>query len=446
LENTGGFERKKSTGGLRVSAEAIVLLDNRATLVNDIGKGGRANLRIERRKMARSQYQNGCLFVRGKRRKVWVARWREDVILADGSANRVMRSVVLGPVNEIAGRREARRLLDAHLSPINQGQYRPESTMLFSKFVTECFEPGVLPTLKFATQEIYSALLRKHLTPQFGHQRLCDISRVQIQQFVLEKLKRGFAWETANHLRNLMSKVLGTAVSWNYLAENVVRGVKMPERFLKRPHQFLSVNDVQRLITACREPIRTIVIVSAMTGLRIGEILALRWKRIDFIRETLAVTETCFLGHFGSPKSRASRREVPLSHSALGAFKAHYSRSTQREPDALVFATRNGGPLMSNNLRRGLRSACGHAGLPRLNWHALRHTHGTLLHSQGTPLKVAQAQLGHSHLTTTLEVYTHASVTAQREAVNLLDKQVFPIVPNNTEASDKKERGDLPTN
>jgi len=99
--------------------------------------------------MARSQYQSGCLFVRGKRRKVWVARWREEVILADGSAGRVMRSVVLGPVVEIGGRREARRLLDAHLNPINQGQYRPEATMLFSKFVTECFEPGVLPTLKF---------------------------------------------------------------------------------------------------------------------------------------------------------------------------------------------------------------------------------------------------------------------------------------------------------
>ena len=224
-----------------------------------------------------------------------------------------------------------------------------------------------------------------------------------------------------------MSKVLGTSVSWNFLAENAVRGVKMPERFLKRPHQFLSVNDVQRLIAACKEPIRTIVIVSAMTGLRIGEILALRWKRIDFIRETLSVTETCFLGHFGTPKSRASRREVPLSRSALRAFKAQYSRSTHREPDALVFATRNGGPLMSNNLRRGLRSACARAGLPKLNWHALRHTHGTLLHGQGTPLKVAQAQLGHSHLTTTLEVYTHASVTAQREAVNLLDQQVFPI-------------------
>jgi hypothetical protein len=133
---------------------------------------------MKRRKMARSQYQHGCLFVRGKRRKMWVARWREEVILADGSAGRVMRSVVLGPVIEIGGRREARRLLDAHLNPINQGQYRPEATMLFSKFVAECFEPGVLPTLKFATREIYSLLLRKHLILQFGGHRLCDISRV----------------------------------------------------------------------------------------------------------------------------------------------------------------------------------------------------------------------------------------------------------------------------
>src|SRR5256886_17093556 len=173
-------------------------LDSRGTLKADIGKGRRANLRIERRKMARCQYQNGCLCIRGKRRKMWVARWREDVILADGSASRVMRSVVLGPVSEIAGRREARRLLDARLNPINQGQYRPEATMLFSKFAADCFEPGLLPTLKFATQKIYSFLLRKHLTPRFGDHRLCDISRAEIQQYLLEKLKQGFAWETTN--------------------------------------------------------------------------------------------------------------------------------------------------------------------------------------------------------------------------------------------------------
>ena len=163
-----------------------------------------------------------------------------------------MRSLVLGPVSEIAGRREARRLLNARLNPVNQGQYRPEATILFSKFVANYFVPGVLPTLKFATQEIYSFLLRKHLIPRFGDHRLCDISRVEIQQYLLEKLKQGFAWETTNHLRHLLSKVMGTAVSWDYILSNPVRGVKMPERTLKRPHRFLTADEVRSLIAARR--------------------------------------------------------------------------------------------------------------------------------------------------------------------------------------------------
>jgi integrase len=428
--STGAFEKEKFTPGLRVSVETIVPLDTGGTLKTDIGKGGRANLKIERRKMARSPYQNGCLFVRGKRRKLWVARWREHVILADGSTGRVMRSVVLGPVSEIPGRREARRLLDAHLNPVNQGQYRPEGTMLFSRFIAECFDPGVLPTLKFATQEIYSLLLRKHLIPRFGGHRLCDISRVEVQQYLLEKLKQGFAWETTNHLRHLLSKVMGTAVNWDYVPNNPVRGVKMPERTLKRPHRFLTAEEVRRLIAASKEPLHTIVLLATMTGLRIGEILALRWGRVDLLRETLLVAETCYKGHFGSPKTRASRREVPLAPAVVRELKAYYSRSAERSPGALVFATNQGAPLAADNLRKkALRTACKRAGLQRIDWHTLRHTHGTLLHSQGTPLKVAQAQLGHSHMATTLDVYTHASVTAQRDAVNLLEGQLFPNVP-----------------
>src|SRR5215469_12959656 len=348
-ENIGAFGSKKSMSGSRPSVEPAMLLDTQVTLGGDIGKGGRANHSKERRRMARCQYQNGCLFIRGKRRKVWVARWRENVMLADGSASRVMRSVVLGPVSQIAGRREARKLLYAYINPVNQGQYRPEATMSFSKFVTECFEPGILPTLKYATREIYSFLLRKHLTPQFGDKRLCDISRVEIQQYLLKKLRQGFAWETTNHLRNLMGKVLGTAVTWNYLADNAVRGVKMPERSLKRPHQFLNIDEVQRLIAAYDEPTRTIVLLATMTGLRIGEILALRWSRINFIKETLSVAETCYKGKFGTPKTKASRREVPLSPAVLEALKTQYTRSADRSPEGLVFATRNGGPLVSNN-------------------------------------------------------------------------------------------------
>src|ERR1700679_2546599 len=99
--------------GLRSACQEICVLEQNSCLLDK---------RIERRKMSWFDYQNCCLFVRGKRRKVWVARWREDVILADGSTSRVMRSAVLGLVSEIKGRREARRLLDARLNHFNKVQ------------------------------------------------------------------------------------------------------------------------------------------------------------------------------------------------------------------------------------------------------------------------------------------------------------------------------------
>lgn len=387
--------------------------------------------------MVRCRYQDGCLFVRGKKRKMWVARWREDVIQPDGAVHRVLRSEVLGPVSEIAGRREARILLQNRLASLNSGQRRAEATMPFAVFVTEHFEPAVLPTLKHATREIYSFLLRKHLLPRFRDSRLCDITRAEIQRFLIEKLKNGYAWETTDHLRSLLSKVIGTAV-WDYLHDNPVHGAQMPERSLKRPHRFLSLDEVRRLIAASVEPVRTIVLLGVMTGLRIGEILALRWGRINFATETLRVEETCYKGKFGTPKTRASRREVPLTPFVVQALQVQRIRCSNTANEALVFATRHGTPLASNNLRkRQLHPASQRAGLGLIDWHSLRHTHGTLLHEQGTPLRVAQAQLGHSHVTTTLQVYTHASGSAQRHAVNQLEDHLFPNVPKSSEVGDR---------
>jgi hypothetical protein len=144
---------------------------------------------------------------------MWVARWREDVIQPDGAVLRILRSETLGPVREIAGRREARILLQNRLAFLNSGQRRAEATMTLGTFVPKQFEPDILPILKYATQKIYSLILRKHLLPRFRDCRLCDITRAEVQQFVTGKLKDGYAWETTNHLRTLLSKVMGTAVS-----------------------------------------------------------------------------------------------------------------------------------------------------------------------------------------------------------------------------------------
>ena len=152
--------------------------------------------------------------------------------------------------------------------------------------------------------------------------------------------------------------------------------------------------------------------------------------RLIWWLERCVLKKRATTGALARLRRKPAAGELPLPAVVLQALLAYRSRPGDASDEALVFRTCNGTPLASNNLRkRQLRPACLRAELAPINWHALRHTHGTLLHEQGTPLRVAQAQLGHSHLTTTLEVYIHASASAQRHAVEQLENQLFPNVP-----------------
>jgi len=118
---------------------------------------------------------------------------------------------------------------------------------------------------------------------------------------------------------------------------------------------------------------------------------------------------------------------VSLALAVVRHLKNLYSLSSERSPGALVFSKSQRLPLAAVNLeKKAVRIAWKRNGLQRIDWHTLRGTHGTLLHSQKTPLKIAQAQLGHSHMATTWEIYTHASESAQRDAANPLEERLFP--------------------
>jgi integrase len=195
---------------------------------------------------------------------------------------------------------------------------------------------------------------------------------------------------------------------------------------------------IYRIRVAARSRSRTRSSVCGSRRLRASTSIRVRsespWRSIAWRDERPGVQLSL------SSKTRASRREVPLAPAVVSELKTQYSCSADHSPSALVFANHQGGPLAADNLRKkSLRPACKRAGLPRIDWHTLRHTHGTLLHTQGTPLKVAQAQLGHSRMATTLEVYTHTSASAQREAVTLLEEQVFPSVPKLTEKEETQD-------
>jgi integrase len=401
-------------------------LDGSGTLVVDAGKCGRANGKDA---MARPRYQDGSLFIRGKRIKVWVARWREDVIREDGTLDRTQRTVVLGALTELS-RREARSLLQKRVSEINQGRHRVRSVMTLEKFAREHWQAGALLALKPSSATYYNFQLEKHVFPTLGSYRLCDVSRPVIQQFLLDRKRKGYSGSTIHGIRTTLAKVLQAAVEHGYLENNAARAIQIGERQPKQERKFLSLTEVRTLLANLTNPCRAITVVAVLTGMRIGEILALRWKRLDFLRGTLEVAETFSDGQFGSPKTRSSRRVIPMSTALREVLESRRLDCMRTGPEELVFCTMKGTPLSPKNLyNRQLAPTCDRLGLSRISWHSFRHTNATLLGDVGESLKTAQALLGHSDLETTLNTYMHAIPDSQRRAVERVAGVLFPDVP-----------------
>ncbi len=379
--------------------------------------------------MARPRYQYGSLFIRGKRIKVWVARWREDVIREDGTLHRTQPTVVLGAISELS-RREARSLLQKRVSEINQGRHRARPMMTFERFSTDHWETGALLALKPSSIRICKFNLDKYIIPALGSHRLCDVSRAAIQQLLVSMKTKGYSSSTLHSVRVTLAKVLQTAVDSGYLERNPAHGIKIGEREAKRHRDFLEPSQVQRLLAVLPEPCRTIIVTAALTGMRIGEILALRWNRLDFLHGTIEVSETYSDGQFGTPKTRSSRRVIPMSFALCEALKLYRTSCLRSSPQDLVYSTTKGTPLSPKNLyNRALAPACDKLKLPRVSWHSFRHSNGTLLGEVGESVKTAQAILGHSDIETTLNTYMHAIPDSQRRAVERVAGVLFPDVP-----------------
>jgi integrase len=370
--------------------------------------------------MARRRYQKGSIRKRGKRHPIWELQWWTDCIGEDGKLTRRRESAILGYACETT-RRQALRLAEEHLRPLNAGKVTPSSSLTFRQFVEAHFVTNFLPTLKGSTQARYRVTLNNHLLPAFGDARLCEIGNLDVQRFVLQKMQHGLGWEACSHLRNLMSKIFGTAKKWGfYSLDNPALGVELPEKTGVRKKDVLSLQQIRALLIILREPCRTMVLLGVLTGLRVGEILGLRWKAVDLLSGELRVEQAVYRGTVGSPKTKGSRRVVPLPESAINALSAFKGAGEE-----LVFRTHEGTAYRDNNLlHRELKPAGVKIGAPWLSWQTLRRTHATLLQAAGGSLKDTSAQLGHSKLSTTHEIYTQPLPAHQRMAVEQLARLV----------------------
>jgi integrase len=269
-------------------------------------------------------------------------------------------------------------------------------------------------------------VLNLHLLPSWRDWRLRDIERLAIQRWVAEKVRQRCCWQTVRNSWVLLSGILETAVEYRYLEMNPARGVKFPQKGLREKPAIIVGDSFAKLLKHVDEPHRTMVSLIAATGLRIGELLALRWRALDLDIGTLVVRESVFDGHVQPPKTQRAVRTMPLGAHAMAALAAHRQRVSRRAPEDLVFGNRKGDPLHESKLLRNvLQPAAEAAGLGRVTWHQFRHIHSSLLNDLKVPVKIAQEQLGHASISTTLNIYTHVVDASHRTAVEAVETRLF---------------------
>jgi len=376
---------------------------------------------IQGARMTRNRrFQHGSIYKRGKRKKVWVARWWEETVGADGSLGRLRRSEILGLVAEIPTRRQAEQLLSDRLRSINSGTSKPNSSQTFHNYAESVWLPEVLPTVKYSTRQHYQYMLRVHLYPVFGDVQLRLISRDAVQAFISSKLRSGLSWRTVKHFRTVFGAVMNAAEIAELIPSNPVRKTRLPRRGPTKQKAAIAPEKIRELLDALLEPSASLARLLVFTGMRIGELLALRWQDVDLENGVLRVTQTVYDGHFDEPKTQRSRRSIPLGPNSIAILSARKQAGVN--PDALVFATRNATPFDRHNLAyKQLKPACKKVGLVGVSWHWLRHANATLLDAVGTPLGTVQALLGHSSAEITREIYLHSIPADARLAVNKVE-------------------------
>ncbi len=269
--------------------------------------------------------------------------------------------------------------------------------------------------LKTQTREGYEKLLKNRVLPWFGDSQLRRTARVAVQAWVNEMIADGLSASQVRQSRQVMFAIMELALDEGIVVKNPVKGVKAP-RDKKREAVFLSAEEVHRLAEAAedRRPGSggVIVFTLAYTGMRWGELAAVRRSRCDLLHSRLIVSESMAEVKGGvefGPTKTYRNRAIPLAPFLVQLLTEHLAHNVSVEPDALVFTAQGGGPLHYSNMRaRMWKPAIEDAGLSaKITPHSLRHTAASLLISNGAHAKAIQQLLGHSSISVTFDVYGH---------------------------------------
>src|SRR5215207_1725443 len=317
-------------------------------------------------------------------------------------------------------RQEVAQKLTKAISERDGGLVFDDENMTLGEHLDSWLNGSVRGSVRQSTFDRYEIAVRVHIKPALGRLKLKILTPAHLAGFYQDRLSAGFAPASVNKLHVTLHKALDQAVRWRMIPRNVAAVVKAP-RPNPKEMRTLSAEETRKLLEAARgDRFEALYVLAVTTGMRQGELLALKWQDVDLenatvsVRRTLTKNGTRLL--FGVPKTKKSRRTIRLTEAAVRVLREHLDRQLARierlgdlyKDQGLVFASEVGTPMNPTNLRRrSLASLLKRAKLPRIRFHDLRHTCATLLLSRNVHPKYVQELLGHANIAITLDTYSH---------------------------------------
>lgn len=335
-------------------------------------------------------------------------------------------------------REAAAKAKEAH-ERLTAGAPVRDATRTVEDWITEWLKTALSASDRStATQTLYRGLLTRHVVPEIGSVALGKVRPADVQRLILAMTERGLSASTQRNAYAALRACLDDAVTNGLLAANPVRKVKRPKQDRQEAHSLTRL-EAQTLLAAAQTNRRNrpdeepryhrAIRLLLLTGLRRGELLALRWEDVDLkrgearIRGSLSRVEGQLA--VSRTKTAASVRTVVLSPAAVDVLKAQRKAQTADqlraaniwEDSGHVFTTESGQPVDPRNFLRAVTSAAKFAGLgPEVGVHTLRHTYATAALEAGVPIHVVSRNLGHSSIAITVDTYGHVTDDASRDA------------------------------
>jgi integrase len=289
--------------------------------------------------------------------------------------------------------------------------------------------------LKPSTLYSYCSMIDKHLLPEFGERPLPKIGPGDLTAF-FERARNGKRRKYLLNLYSLLRVMFEVATDNDRVERSPVRRklhrpVGADEGSNKTKKPALSGDQIKRVLLLMPDEYRTLFTCVAMTGVRVGELLGLKWSNVNLDRRELSITQSLWRRHLVTPKTEASARTLHLPAVLTGLLATHKQNARFNSPGDFVFARLDGTPQDPDYLRKkvlyeALKAAEIKPGNRSHGFHLFRHSAGSIVHSITRDVKTTQELLGHSRLSTTADIYTHVDKTVGEEASEALAKAIVP--------------------